>query len=89
MQISLTQHSDRLIERMMALGYGDPSAVIEAALERMVAVELSGDESEEMLFWLRQEVAIGAEQVDRGEFSELSLDEIKAQVLADHQRRLV
>jgi hypothetical protein len=33
-----------------------------------------------MLAWLRGEVAVGAEEADRGEFSSLTLAEIKAQV---------
>ena len=35
---------------------------------------------------MRQEVAIGAAQAEKGEFSTLSLDEIKAQVLLQHQQ---
>ena len=41
MQISLTEQADRLIEKMLALGYKDPIAVVERALERMVESELS------------------------------------------------
>ena len=41
MQISLTEHADRLIEQMIALGYKDPIAVVERALERMAESELS------------------------------------------------
>jgi hypothetical protein len=33
---------------------------------------------------MRQEVAIGADQAEKGEFSTLSLDAIKAQVLLQH-----
>jgi len=37
-----------------------------------------------MLAWVRQEVEIGAYEAERGEFSSLTLDEIKAQILAAH-----
>jgi uncharacterized protein YoaH (UPF0181 family) len=84
MQISLTTDADRRIQRLMALGYSSPSSIIEVALERMEQAELSED-SPEMLAWFRQEVAIGAEEAERGEFSTLTLAEIKAQVLADYQ----
>lgn len=41
MQISLTEHADRLIEQILILGYKDPIAVVEQALERMAESELS------------------------------------------------
>jgi hypothetical protein len=41
-------------------------------------------ESSSMLAWFRQEVAIGANEAERGEFSSLTLAEIKAHVLGDH-----
>jgi methanogenic corrinoid protein MtbC1 len=83
MQISLTQNADRLLERMMTLGYTDPADIIEVALERMMS-EISDQESPELLDWFRSEVAIGADEADAGEFSTLTLDDIKAQVLAAH-----
>jgi hypothetical protein len=85
MQVSLTLYADRLLQRMMSLGYGDPAQAIEIALERMVQSEMDCDDSPEIIEWMRKEVAIGASQAERGEFSTLSLDEIKAQVLAQHQ----
>jgi hypothetical protein len=81
MQVSLTSASNKIIEQMMALGYEDPAALIEAALERMAHEEMAElDESPEYIEWLRREVAIGAEQLDRGEFYEGTLDDLKAQV---------
>lgn len=81
MQVSLTSASNKIIEQMMALGYEDPAALIEAALERMAYEEMTEpDESPEYIEWLRREVAIGAEQLDRGEFYEGTLDDLKAQV---------
>ena len=88
MQISLTQNADRLLERMMTLGYTDPADIIEVALERMVS-ELSDQESPELLAWFQSEVAIGADEADAGEFSTLTLDDIKAQVLAAHTSKSV
>ncbi len=88
MQISLTQNADRLLERIMTLGYTDPADVIEVALERLVS-ELSNEESPELLAWFREEVAIGADEADAGEFSSLTLDDIKAQVLAAHTAQSV
>jgi hypothetical protein len=41
-------------------------------------------ESLRMLAWFRQEVAIGANEAERGKFSSLTLAEIKIQVLSDH-----
>jgi hypothetical protein len=86
MQVSLTLYADRLIQQMMSLGYHDPAQAIEVALERMVQSEIDRDDSPETIAWMRQEVAIGASQAEKGEFSTLSLDEIKAQVLLQHQQ---
>jgi hypothetical protein len=88
MQVSLTLYGDRLLQRMMSLGYHDPAQAIEVALERMVQSEANHDDSPEIIEWLRQEVAIGASQAERGEFSTLNLDEIKAHILAQHQQNL-
>ena len=89
MQVFLTPHADQLIEQMKALGYDDPAALIEIALERMAQEELADceQESPEILEWMRREVALGAEQLERGEFSTLSLNELKAEVLAEYQQR--
>jgi hypothetical protein len=85
MQISLSPNADQLIQRLIAQGYSDPATIVEVALERMEQTTLADTDSPEMLEWMRREVAIGAAQADRGEFSSLTLAEIKAQVLADHQ----
>lgn len=86
MQVPLTLYADQLLQRMMTLGYRDPVQAIESALERMIQSEIDRDESPETTEWLRQEVAIGASQAERGEFSTLSLVEIRAHVLAQHQQ---
>jgi hypothetical protein len=84
MQISLSPNADQLIQRLIAHGYSDPATIVEVALERMEQT-LADTDSPEMLEWMRREVAIGSDQADRDEFSTLTLSEIKAQVLADHQ----
>ena len=86
MQVSLTLYADQLLQRMMSLGYRDPAQAIEVALARMVQSEIDSDDSPEIIEWMRQEVAIGAAQAEKGEFSTLSLDEIKAQILLQHQQ---
>jgi hypothetical protein len=85
MQISLSPNADQLSQRLIAHSYSDPATIVEVALERMEQTTLADTDSPEMLEWMRQEVAIGSDQADRGEFSTLTLSEIKAQVLADHQ----
>jgi hypothetical protein len=88
MQVPLTLYADQLLQRIMSLGYRDPAQAIEVALSRMVQSEIESDDSPVMIEWMRQEVAIGADQAEKGEFSALNLDEIKAQVLFQHQQNL-
>jgi hypothetical protein len=88
MQVSLTLYSDQLPQRMMSLGYRDPAQAIEVALQCMAQSETDSDDSPEIVEWMCQAVAIGADQAENGEFSALSLDEIKAQVLLQHQQNL-
>jgi hypothetical protein len=40
MQVSLTPHADKLVAQMMQLGFDNPAALIEVALERMAQEEL-------------------------------------------------
>ena len=89
MQVFLTPHTEQLIEQMKALGYYDTAALIEVALERMAQEELADSEQEspEIIEWMQREVEFGAEQLERREFSTLSLNEIKAEVLAEYQQR--
>ncbi|KAM3093632.1 hypothetical protein ACKFKG_18670 [Phormidesmis sp. 146-35] len=61
------------------------SDLIETALEQKLTLSAE-DESPELIDWMRREVAIGAEQADRQEFSKKTLNEIKAQVLLEHQQ---
>jgi hypothetical protein len=88
MQVSLSPTADKLISQIMTLGFNDPVAIIEVALERMAQEEWGAvEESPECLVRMQREVAIGAEQLERGEFSSLSPGEIKAEVLAEYQKR--
>ncbi|HBJ83226.1 MAG TPA: type II toxin-antitoxin system ParD family antitoxin [Verrucomicrobiales bacterium] len=65
MTISLTPALDALVARKLATGlYESPGEVVREALRQMVARESS-------LEWLRQEAAVGFEQLDRGEFVEM------------------
>ena len=62
------------------------SDLVEAALEQRLTFN-AADESPEFIAWMRREVAVGAEQAERQEFSTRSLDEIKAEALLEHQQR--
>lgn len=87
MQVSLSHHADQLIERMKALGYDNPAEVIEIALERMAEEELEGMEDEDVKAWLRQEMMVGLDAAERGDFTSHTLDELKAQALARYEKR--
>ncbi len=53
MKVSLTSASNKIIEQMMALGYEDPPALVEATLECMAHEEMAeSDESPEYIEWL-------------------------------------
>jgi hypothetical protein len=84
MQVSLTPHADALIARMMQLGFDNPAALIEVALERMAQEELeaTSEESPEFIAFMQREVAIGVEAADRGDFSTATLDELKQRAIA-------
>jgi hypothetical protein len=86
MQVSLTLYADKLLQRIISLGYHDPAQAIEVALAHMLQSAIDSDDSPETIEWMRQEVAIGAEQAEKGEFYTISLEEIKAQVLSQHQQ---
>ncbi|MGG6262871.1 hypothetical protein ACQ4M5_00490 [Leptolyngbya sp. AN10] len=88
-QVPLTATADQYLAILMQQGYNDPARVIEEALAQMVRSSLNEPEQEspEILEWLQREVATGADQLDRGQFSRLSLAEIRAEVLAESQQR--
>ena len=84
MQVSLTPHADKLVAQMMQLGFDNPAALIEVALERMAQEELeeAGDESPEFIAFIQREVEIGVEAADRGDFSIATLGELKQRAIA-------
>jgi hypothetical protein len=89
MQVSLTPHADKLVAQMMQLGFDNPAALIEVALERMAQEELEAadEESPEFIAFMQREVAIGVEAADRGDFSTATLDELKQQAIARIQAK--
>ncbi len=84
MHVSLTPHADALVAQMMQLGFDNPAALIEVALERMAQEELeeAGDKSPEFIAFMQREVTIGVEAADRGDFSIATLDELKQRAIA-------
>jgi hypothetical protein len=67
MQVFLTPYADKLIAQMMQLGFDNPAALIEVALERMAQEELEAadEESPEFIAFMQREVAIGSETLTR------------------------
>lgn len=79
MHVALTPAADQFLNQLLAAGYDDPAAIIEIALEKLAQAEIiQAEETEEFQAWLRQEVAIGAEQSDQGQLSPRSFEEIIA-----------
>lgn len=83
MQVSLTPHADKLVAQMMQLGFDNPAALIEVALERMAQEELEADdeESPDLIAFMQREVEIGVEAADRGDFSTATLDDLKQRAI--------
>jgi predicted transcriptional regulator len=52
----------------------------------MIQSAIDSDDSPETIEWMRQEVAIGAAQAEKGEFFTISLEEIKSQILSQYQQ---
>jgi antitoxin ParD1/3/4 len=72
MQINLPPAFDKLVQDKVATGlYGDATEVVQDALRQM-------QERDAGLAWLRTEAAAGFEQLDRGEFVELTGEELLA-----------
>lgn len=79
MQVALTPALDQMVQEKVASGlYDSPSEVIREAL-RLMAGQESG------LDWLRREAALGFEQLEAGEFLEISREEFFQQM---HQRHV-
>jgi antitoxin ParD1/3/4 len=79
MQVALTPALDRLVQRKVSSGlYDNASEVIREAL-RLMADRESG------LEWLRSEATLGFEQLEAGEFLEVTREEFLQQM---HQRHV-
>lgn len=80
MQVNLTPELDRLVEEKVASGhYESPSEVVREALRLLF-------EREPLLDWMRQEARRGFEQLDAGEFLDLTQEEFLAQMHQRHPR---
>ncbi len=77
MHISLTNELEQIVRERVASGlYNNASEVVREALRQMVR----NDELEHLkLERLRDAIAIGAEQAERGEFVEQTVSEIVAE----------
>ena len=85
MHVSLRDDSERFVEEKVKKGqYETPEDVVEDALDLLRHVPEWTDEE------LRQEIAIGLAQLDRGEGAPWNVEEMKAdgrRLLAEYQKR--
>ena len=80
MQVNLTPELDRLVEEKVASGYYEsPSEVVREALRLLF-------EEKPLLDWMRQEARRGFEQLDAGEFLDLTREDFLAQMHERHPR---
>jgi Arc/MetJ-type ribon-helix-helix transcriptional regulator len=71
MAIQISPKSQKLIEELVASGrYADTETAVEAAIAILA-------EQERKLAWLKAELAIAQEQVDRGELIEFTADRVE------------
>jgi putative addiction module CopG family antidote len=74
MQVMLTPALDKMVREKVSSGtYGDESEVVRETLRKMM-------DEDSALDWLRREAALGFEQLDAGEFFELTEDEMMQQL---------
>lgn len=72
MQITITPAFDRLVQDKIATGlYRDADEVVQDALRQM-------KERDAGLAWLGSQAAVGFDQLDQGEFVELTREELLA-----------
>ena len=80
MHISLTPELESMIHHKVASGlYSDQSEVVREALRRFYAEDLVDSRSYKIAR-LREAVAIGVDQADRGEFVRLDLEEMLKEI---------
>ncbi len=73
MNVSLTPRLEKYINRKVKEGkYQTASEVVRDALRAM-------EERDKKLEWLREQIRPALEQIKRGEFSDLSMEDIKAE----------
>lgn len=78
MHVSLTERLEAWVREKVESGlYNNASEVVREALRAKMLAEMSEAEKLEVL---RREIKIGLDQADRGEFVELSLDDLKAEL---------
>ncbi|MEQ8404763.1 MAG: type II toxin-antitoxin system ParD family antitoxin [Oceanicaulis sp.] len=78
MHVSLTDRLEAWVREKVESGlYNNASEVVREALRAKMLAEMSEAEKLEAL---RREIKIGLDQADRGEFVELSLDDLKAEL---------
>lgn len=76
MDVSLTPEFESWVSEKVARGmYGSAREVIEAGLRLLQ----ERDEQQRQLEELKQEIAVGLEEADRGELEELDIEAIKAE----------
>ena len=77
MTISLPPDIQKFVEEKVKAGdFPDETTVVVAAIAMMRTQ--SKQQTEEDLEWLRAQVKIGMDELDRGEFAEWDVEEIKA-----------
>ena len=78
MHVSLTERLEAWVREKVESGlYNNASEVVREALRAKMLAEMSEAEKLEAL---RKEIQIGLDQLDRGEFETLTLDDLKAEL---------
>lgn len=74
MQVMLTPALDKMVREKVSSGtYGDESEVMREALRKMM-------DEDSALDWMSREAVLGFEQLNAGEFVELTEDELMQQL---------
>lgn len=85
MNVSIDPHFQRFIEDQVKAGrYGTPEEVVHCALAHLASqIDLAPDELDE----LKREIALGLEELDRGEVEEWDPEELWSEVERLHAKR--
>jgi Arc/MetJ-type ribon-helix-helix transcriptional regulator len=85
LQITLTAEEAAFVDAEIAAGRAHDA---EEVLHRALELARREDEDEDWKLWeLRRAIAEADEEVERGEFSEETIDEIAKRVLAEHHEK--